>query len=202
MIRNDQQLAKAQKKHAAVQASIAETVDADARADAERFARQLERQIDEYTKVRDGRTTLFELASIDDLPRALIKARIAKGWTQRHLAEALDITEQQVQKDEAGGYEKAGLARVADVLDVLGYTLHGRLRPADSSQPLTLSDSADRSAIHEAAARHAVALPPHVFIHSSGRRLDRKFLEGLIATMNLKDVHVVIGDADDAEVDA
>ena len=50
-------------------------------------------------------------------------ARIARGWTQRRLAEELGIAEQQVQRYEATGYSSASLARFADIAEALGVTI-------------------------------------------------------------------------------
>jgi HTH-type transcriptional regulator/antitoxin HigA len=45
--------------------------------------------------------------------------RIARGWTQRRLAEALGVAEQQVQRDESTDYRSASLARICDVAAAL-----------------------------------------------------------------------------------
>jgi transcriptional regulator with XRE-family HTH domain len=50
----------------------------------------------------------------------LIKARIAKGWSQRRLAEELGVAEQQIQRYESTGYTAASLARLCDVVAALG----------------------------------------------------------------------------------
>jgi HTH-type transcriptional regulator/antitoxin HigA len=57
------------------------------------------------------------------LAEALVKARIARGWTQRRLSDELGVAEQQVQRYEATGYVAASLARLADVADALGVTI-------------------------------------------------------------------------------
>jgi HTH-type transcriptional regulator / antitoxin HigA len=86
----------------------------------------LEAEIAEYEKLRAGQVPSLPLASVlDDLPTALTRARIARGWTQRDLANTLGTTEQQVQKDERGGYAKASLARLRRVAEVLGMRLSG-----------------------------------------------------------------------------
>ena len=46
--------------------------------------------------------------------------RIAKGRTQRRLAEELGVAEQQVQRYESTGYASASLARLGDVAAALG----------------------------------------------------------------------------------
>ncbi len=64
-----------------------------------------------------------ELELLADLPRALIRARISKGLTQKELAERLGIKEQQIQKYEATEYASASLSRVRAVIDALGVKL-------------------------------------------------------------------------------
>lgn len=57
--------------------------------------------------------------SFDELPIALIQARIALGMTQRDLAEQLGIQEQQVQRYEATDYASASLHRLGQVVRAL-----------------------------------------------------------------------------------
>lgn len=85
--------------------------------------------VTEYEDIQEGRITSFEIKSLDDVGEALIKARIARGWTQSDCAKQIGVSEQQVQKDEARDFEHAGLARCAELLDVLGYELVGRVQP-------------------------------------------------------------------------
>ena len=128
MIRNERQLSIAKEKQEAlvVAASTAEPSDAAVYRD---LADEVQQEIDEYIGIRDGHVNLFAIESIDDLAAAVTKARIARRWTQKQLADSLGVSEQMVQKDESRGYEKAGVARLAEVVDVLGYQLVGELRP-------------------------------------------------------------------------
>lgn len=63
--------------------------------------------------------TTFEATTLAGLAEALIKARIARGWTQADLAAALGVAEQQVQRYEPSRYTGAGLARLGDVASAL-----------------------------------------------------------------------------------
>ena len=81
----------------------------------------LRTELAEYEQLRDGTTTTIEATSLAGLADALIKARIARGWTQADLARKLDVAEQQVQRDEANRYAGAALSRlcaIADALDI------------------------------------------------------------------------------------
>jgi DNA-binding XRE family transcriptional regulator len=81
----------------------------------------LRAELAEYEQLRDGTTTTIEATSLAGLADALIKARIARGWTQADLARKLDVAEQQVQRDEANRYAGAALSRlcaIADALDI------------------------------------------------------------------------------------
>ncbi len=83
-------------------------------------ASDLEAEITEYELLRSGSVTTFEAMSLAELANALVKARISKGWTQRQLAEALGVAEQQVQRYEATGYSSASLARLCDIAIAIG----------------------------------------------------------------------------------
>ena len=67
-----------------------------------------------------GAETSFEYDSLTDLPEGLIKARIARGMTQKQLAESLNLQEQQIQRYEATLYKGAALERIEAVAKVLG----------------------------------------------------------------------------------
>lgn len=51
-------------------------------------ATDLRVEIDEYDRLRSGKESTFEASSIEELATLLIKARIARGWSKRDLAEA------------------------------------------------------------------------------------------------------------------
>jgi HTH-type transcriptional regulator/antitoxin HigA len=69
------------------------------------------------------------------LATLLIKARVARGWTQRQLADELGVAEQQVQRYESTGYRSASLARICDVAAALDVTITERasLRGPDAA---------------------------------------------------------------------
>ena len=79
----------------------------------------LQAEITEYEALLNGRQKSFLLGSFDDLPRALIKARIASGLSQRELAGRLGLKEQQIQRYEATEYASASLSRVSAVIQAL-----------------------------------------------------------------------------------
>jgi transcriptional regulator with XRE-family HTH domain len=131
MIKNRKQLAIAEGQLRGLMASR-DAADASEKAHWDAYTRlidELVAQIDEFKDVRDGRSKVFVLGSLDDLGEAAIKARIARGWTHKDLGSALGISEQVVQRDESRDFENCGLARLAELLDVLGYEFEGRLRP-------------------------------------------------------------------------
>jgi transcriptional regulator with XRE-family HTH domain len=80
---------------------------------------ELRADLDEYDGLRSGAVAVGPLTSLEDLPRQLIRARIASGMSQRALAEHMGIKEQQIQRYEAGGYSTASLARLRDVAGAL-----------------------------------------------------------------------------------
>jgi transcriptional regulator with XRE-family HTH domain len=83
----------------------------------------------EYDALRSGQAPIGQLTSLDDLPRLLVRARIATGMSQRALAQRLGLKEQQIQRYEASDYGSASLSRLREVASVLG--LHGVDLPAE-----------------------------------------------------------------------
>ncbi len=83
-------------------------------------ADDLRAEIREYEGLLSGEILTFEAPSLAGLATLLIKARIARGWTQRRLADELGVAEQQVQRYEATEYRSASLARICDVAARLG----------------------------------------------------------------------------------
>ena len=81
---------------------------------------ELRREIEEYEALKSGQRAILELNSLEELPRALIKARIAAGFSQKELAERLGLKEQQIQRYEDTEYTSASLARLLEVSQVLG----------------------------------------------------------------------------------
>ena len=61
---------------------------------------------------------------MNELPIALIEARIAAKMTQRQLAERIGVAEQQVQRWEANDYSGVGLDRLQTVADALCVQIH------------------------------------------------------------------------------
>jgi HTH-type transcriptional regulator/antitoxin HigA len=98
-------------------------------------ADDLRAEIEEYDRLRSGAVSAFEATSLAELATLLVKARIARGWTQRRLADALGIAEQQVQRYESSGYRSASLARICDVAAALDIVVTERavLRDPDAA---------------------------------------------------------------------
>jgi HTH-type transcriptional regulator/antitoxin HigA len=94
-------------------------------------AGDLRAELEEYDRLRSGEVSAFEASSLAELATLLVKARIARGWTQKRLAEALGVAEQQVQRYEAAGYRSASLARICDVATALGVTITERAELLD-----------------------------------------------------------------------
>ena len=72
-----------------------------------------------YETLRSSGEVTFKLEQVLELPAALVRARIAAGWTQKDLADALGLKVQQVQRYEATGYASASLERVMLVAQTL-----------------------------------------------------------------------------------
>ncbi|MGH2749405.1 MAG: helix-turn-helix domain-containing protein [Actinomycetota bacterium] len=115
---------------------------------------ELRRDLSEYEALKAGEVTDFSIESLTDLPRVLIQARIARGLTQKDLADRLRLKAQQIQRYEATDYASANLARLQQIAEVLGVTL---------SQELGLNDG-------------VAAAPKELFSGLKSAGLDQRFV--------------------------
>ena len=79
----------------------------------------LQKELREYEALKAGEFRLESLASVDELPTVLIKARISQGLSQKALAERIGLKEQQIQRYEATEYASASLSRIREVAGAL-----------------------------------------------------------------------------------
>ena len=93
---------------------------------------RLRAELADFDQLRGGTLSTFDAASLEELSTVLVKARIARGWTQRQLGEALGMAEQQIQRYEANDYRSTSLARLCDIANALGVTVaqHAELKPS------------------------------------------------------------------------
>jgi ribosome-binding protein aMBF1 (putative translation factor) len=89
--------------------------------------RDLQDEVDAYERLHVGKSKELVLEAVEDLPRTLIRARIASGMTQEGLAHRLGVKTQQIQRYEATEYESASFARIRRVVQALGLRM---LKPA------------------------------------------------------------------------
>ena len=92
----------------------------------------LEAELREYEAVRKGEFSVEALMEAINLPELLIKARIARGLTQRELADRVGLKEQQIQRYEATDYVAAKWSRIREVADVLSMELGGSARSVEA----------------------------------------------------------------------
>ena len=130
MIKNDRQYAVTKRQIQIFEEGLAEfttehgarPVDPIKRAQRDALESQLSdlrEQLRDYEALLSVGPKLGERRSLDNLPDALIEARIAAQLTQRQLAERLELKEQQIQRYEATDYVSASLSRILDIVDAL-----------------------------------------------------------------------------------
>ena len=83
----------------------------------------LSTQIHKYETLKSGTVEILKASNLEELPSILIRARIAKGLSQRQLADAIGVKEQQIQRYEAEEYASANLPRLAEVAKALGLNI-------------------------------------------------------------------------------
>jgi transcriptional regulator with XRE-family HTH domain len=133
MIRNTRQLRIAQARLRRLLEAWAESVDEGDNKSYSHLVADLRGEIAEFESIKEGAIREFVIRSLDDLGEAVVKARISSGMNQRELATELGVSEQAVQKDESSSYERASLARISDIVDVLGHEVVGVVRPTSTN---------------------------------------------------------------------
>ena len=82
------------------------------------FHQQLVEEIESYEQLARGE--FAALTNLAGLQQLLIGLRIARGLSQKELAELLDVHPSQVSRDERNDYHGVTLARAQRILEVLG----------------------------------------------------------------------------------
>ncbi len=90
-----------------------------------------EAELAEYDALHDA--TLIEATGIEQLPTALIRARIARGFTHRELAERIGLQEQAIQRYEATDYAGVSFARLVETAEALDVAIHYDVRLPERS---------------------------------------------------------------------
>lgn len=94
------------------------------------FHLQLQEEVEGYERLKRGE--FDELRNLRGLGHLLIALRIARGISQRQLAERLGVHESQVSRDERNEYHGITLDRAVRVLDALGVELRSTVEvPAE-----------------------------------------------------------------------
>lgn len=82
------------------------------------FHQQLEEEVRSYERLKRGE--FDEVSNLRGLGPLLVSLRIARGLTQRQLAEKLGVHESQVSRDERNEYHSITVERAARILEALG----------------------------------------------------------------------------------
>ena len=100
------------------------------------FHLQLQEEVESYQRLKRGE--FDEIWNLQGLGQLLISARIARGMTQRQLAEKLGVNESQVSRDERNEYHGVTLDRAARILELLGVELRTTVVARSDDQPVTV----------------------------------------------------------------
>jgi len=101
----------------------------------ESFHLQLQEEVESYQRLKRGE--FDDIWNLQGLGQLLISARIARGLTQRQLAEKLGVHESQVSRDERNEYHGVTLERAARILELLGVELRSMVVAQAKDRSLT-----------------------------------------------------------------
>ena len=94
---------------------------------------QFEGQLAWYDNARKG--TIRSLPDLKAIGLSLIALRIAKGLTQRQLAERLGVNEAEVSKDEKHEYHGISVERAQRIIDAMGGSVTVSVSPEPPPTP-------------------------------------------------------------------
>lgn len=80
----------------------------------------LQEELDEYEALRDGNLHILEAKSLEELPKLIIKARIAQHMSQTDLAKKIGIQAQQIQRYETNDYQSISFDRLIELAEAVG----------------------------------------------------------------------------------
>ena len=83
----------------------------------------LQAEIAEYEALKTGDIKSVTITSFEEWPEVLIKARIARGWSQEQFANILEVHPQQIQRDESTRYAGSSLRKIIAIQKALGITV-------------------------------------------------------------------------------
>ena len=135
-------------------ASVNKDMDLDLqhamRAGIESEVQMLQDQILEYEAFCAGQVKELKINSLEELPNAFIRARIARRLTQKGLAIELGLKEQQIQRYEATHYQSANFARLVDVATALNIDVQIQIALTDNVKTLEDVKALDLDSDHVA----------------------------------------------------
>ena len=94
------------------------------------FHDQLQEEVASYENLKRGK--FEELRNFEGLGRMLVALRIARGLSQRELAERLGVHESQISRDERNEYHGITVQRAGKILDALGASTRTQVVSLDS----------------------------------------------------------------------
>ena len=84
---------------------------------------QLELELDEYEKLKQGDFILPKNITFVELLKNITKVRISKGLSQQDLANMLGMAKQQINRYEEHDYQNVSLVKISEIIAVLGLTV-------------------------------------------------------------------------------
>jgi HTH-type transcriptional regulator/antitoxin HigA len=96
----------------------------------------------EYEDLKEGKIVVSEINALEELPLALIRARIANQLTQAELAEKLQLKMQQIQRYESEKYESASLKTLTRIARELGLKFNAdvQLKAVEAPEKLDIKN--------------------------------------------------------------
>ncbi len=83
----------------------------------------LKNEIQEYENLKNKKVPTLKISSLAELPDLLVRSRISHGWTQKQLAETLDMPAHQIQRYESESYRRVSFEALLNISRTLNLDL-------------------------------------------------------------------------------
>lgn len=145
------------------------------------FHEQLSEEVQAYEQMRRGE--LGTLSDLTQIGRWLVGVRIAKGLSQRELAERLGVSEAQISRDERNEYHGVTVERAQMILQRMGVelVLEGDIQTIDESSTPHFAPPVDLSNQFYAFMKRSRKIDPDM-AKKLAEKFEREFEEAVAET--------------------
>ena len=132
MIRNEKQYKISRKRLADITAKLERLLPGEGekelqnemmRASLKNFKEDIEKEIEEYDALKNGKQPRLKERSISELPNLIIEYKIANNLTHKEFSKTLGLKEEQLQRYESEGFKSVSFQNLIKFINIIDLDL-------------------------------------------------------------------------------